>query len=110
MVDFLFPKSLKMSYNYNSFVFSLQYQQSKRELPNSLLKKYTKILESGELSDMEILIGEEPDTKAFHLHSFVLKVHSMQFYTALTKNRVKAENDIIEYRKISVKVFEILIK
>jgi len=82
------------------------------ELPYLILKEYTKILETGELSDTEILVGEKPNVKTFRLHSFVLKVCSPYFRTAFSKNWAKIENNIIKFKKpnIYVKVFEILIK
>jgi hypothetical protein len=82
------------------------------ELSNILLKEYNKILETGEFSDVEILVGREPNAKIFRLHSLVLKVCSPYFRIALSSNWTTVENDIIKFRKpnISVKIFEILIK
>lgn len=82
------------------------------EISNLLFKKYTKILETGELFDTEILVGERPNNKIFRLHSFVLKVGSPYFRTAFSKNWKKVENNIIKFEKpnISVEVFDILIK
>jgi hypothetical protein len=82
------------------------------ELSNLLLREYTKILETGEFYDTEILVGEQPNTKIFRLHSFVLKVCSPYFRTALSSSWIKIENNIIKFRKpnISVKVFDILTK
>jgi hypothetical protein len=83
-----------------------------KELSNLLFEDYTKILETGEFFDAEILVGEKPNTKTFRLHSFVLKVRSPYFRSALLNNWVRIENNIIKFQKpnISVKVFEILIK
>jgi hypothetical protein len=82
------------------------------QLSNLLLRGYTKILETGEFYDIEILVGEQPNTKIFRLHSFVLKVCSPYFRTALSSNWIKIENNIIKFKKpnISVKVFDILTK
>ncbi|GBC01084.1 hypothetical protein RclHR1_04060012 [Rhizophagus clarus] len=82
------------------------------ELSCLIFKEYTKILETEELFDTEILVGENPNTKTFRLHSFVLKVISPYFRIALSDNWKKVENNIIKFKKpnISVKVFEILIK
>ncbi|RIA90995.1 BTB/POZ protein [Glomus cerebriforme] len=82
------------------------------ELTNLLLREYHKILETGEFYDIEIVVGEEPNTKTFHLHSFVLKICSPYFRTALSSNWIKTENNIIKFKKpnINVEVFEILIK
>jgi hypothetical protein len=77
-----------------------------------LLKEYAKILKTGEFSDVEILVGEEPNTKTFRLHSLILKVCSAYFRSAFSNNWIKVENNIIKFQKpnISAKVFEILIK
>jgi hypothetical protein len=82
------------------------------EISNLLFKRYTKILKTGELSDTEILVGEDPNTKTFRLHSFVLKVGSPYFRAALSNKWKKVENGIIKFKKpnISVEVFDILIK
>ena len=53
---------------------------------------YTKILETGEFSDTEILVGKEPKTKLYRLHSLVLKVRSPYFRTAFSNGWVKIEN------------------
>ncbi|EXX74128.1 hypothetical protein RirG_053980 [Rhizophagus irregularis DAOM 197198w] len=80
-------------------------------LSNLLLDGYTKILKTGEFFDVEILVGENTNTKIFRLHSLVLRVCSPYFRSAFSNNWVKIENDIIKFQKpnISVKVFEILI-
>ncbi|CAB4440800.1 unnamed protein product [Rhizophagus irregularis] len=49
------------------------------KLSNLVLKEYTKILKTGEFSDVEILVGEKQNTKTFHLHSLILKVCSPYF-------------------------------
>ncbi|PKY27790.1 BTB-domain-containing protein [Rhizophagus irregularis] len=81
------------------------------KLSNLVLKEYTKILKTGEFSDVEILVGEKQNTKTFHLHSLILKVCSPYFRSAFSDNWIIIENNIIKYQKpnISVKVFEILI-
>ncbi|GBB90170.1 hypothetical protein RclHR1_17040001 [Rhizophagus clarus] len=81
------------------------------QLSNSLFDEYAKILKTGEFSDVEILVGENENTKIFRLHSFVLKVCSPYFRSAFSSNWIKVENNIIKFQKpnISVKVFEILI-
>ena len=77
-----------------------------------LSKEYTKLLESGELYDTEILVGKEPKTKIYRLHSLILKVRSPYFRTAFTSDWVKIENNIVKFQKqnISVEVFDIIIK
>lgn len=75
-------------------------------------KEYINILESGEFSDTEILVGEEPNTKVFKAHSLVLKIRSSYFRTALSENWIKTENNVIKLRipNISIKVFGILVR
>lgn len=77
-----------------------------------LFAEYTKILETGELSDIEITVGKEPNTKTYRLHSFILKVCSPYFRELLSKKQpIKIENGIkIANKNISAKAFEILIK
>ncbi|RIA79351.1 BTB/POZ protein [Glomus cerebriforme] len=82
------------------------------ELLRLTSKEYGDILKSGEFSDTEILVGEEPDTKVFLAHSLILKIRSPYFRTAFSSRWVRTENNIIKLQKpnISVKVFDILIK
>ncbi|PKK62807.1 hypothetical protein RhiirC2_789815 [Rhizophagus irregularis] len=81
-------------------------------MQSTLFAEYTKILETGELSDIEITVGKEPNTKTYRLHSFILKVCSPYFRGLLSKRlSIKIENGIkITMRNISVKAFEIIIK
>ena len=77
-----------------------------------LSKYYAKLLETGELYDTEILVGKEPKTKIYHLHSLILKVCSPYFRTAFSSDWVKIENNIVKFQKqnISVEVFDIIVK
>ncbi|RIA84241.1 hypothetical protein C1645_423439 [Glomus cerebriforme] len=75
-----------------------------------------KILETGILSDhfdIEISVGEEPNTKTFHLNSSILQHQSNYFYRALSTHWIKVENNNIKkFQKpnISVEVFDIIVK
>ncbi len=82
------------------------------KLSNILHKEYNDILDSGEFSDTEILVGEEPNTKIFKAHSLILKVRSPYFRIALSNNWQRTENDVIKLQKpnISVEIFDIIIK
>ncbi|RGB28187.1 hypothetical protein C1646_819282 [Rhizophagus diaphanus] len=75
-------------------------------------KIYEKALETSELYDTEIVVGEKPNTKTFRLHSLLLKFHSLYFRTALSNNWIKIEDKIIKLEKpnISVEVFDIITK
>ncbi len=81
-------------------------------MSTDLSKEYLKFLETGEFSDTEILVGKEPNTKIFRLHSLVLKIRSPYFQTALSSDWIKIENNIIKFQKpnISIEVFDIIIR
>ncbi|CAG8451756.1 16698_t:CDS:2 [Funneliformis mosseae] len=73
---------------------------------------YSNMLDTGELSDTEILVGEGLDSKVFRLHSFVLKIRSPYFRIALSEKWVQTKNDIIKLQKpnIPVEIFDILVE
>jgi len=81
-------------------------------MPTDLSKEYLKFLETGEFFDTEILIGKEPNTKSFRLHSLILKIRSPYFRTALSSDWIMIENGVIKFQKpnISVEVFDIIIR
>src|SRR5436305_9181121 len=83
-----------------------------KKVLDALIKEYDDVLANGEFSDTEILVGQEPDTKVFKIHSVILKIRSPYFRAALSKDWLKKENDIIKLNQpnISVKVFSILIR
>ncbi|CAG8605283.1 8756_t:CDS:2 [Funneliformis mosseae] len=82
------------------------------DLLKIISKEYNDLLETGEFSDVEILVGEESNPKMLYLHSCILKLRSKYFRTLLTGNRIKTKNNIIKLQcpGISVKIYEILIK
>ncbi|CAI2166302.1 7907_t:CDS:2 [Funneliformis geosporum] len=84
------------------------------DLLKIISKEYNDLLDTGEFSDVEILVGEEPNTKMLNLHSCILKLRSKYFRTLLTgSNRIsKTKNNVIKLQKpgISVKIYEIIIK
>ncbi|CAI2191214.1 19167_t:CDS:2, partial [Funneliformis geosporum] len=75
-------------------------------------KVYHDILESGEFYDIELLVGEDSNTKVFKAHSLILKIRSPYFRIALSNDWLKKENDVIKFQKpnISVEVFGIILK
>jgi len=81
-------------------------------MSTDLSKEYLKFLETGEFSDTEILVGKEPNTKIFRLHSLILKIRSPYFRKALSGEWIKIENNIIKFQKpnISIEVFDIIIR
>ncbi|RIB25002.1 hypothetical protein C2G38_568354 [Gigaspora rosea] len=78
----------------------------------SLIKDFSKLLESSQDYDTKIIVGEEPNIKEFKAHSIILSTRSTYFKTALSSRWVKKENGTIIFNKpnISPTVFEILIK
>ncbi|CAG8674443.1 9407_t:CDS:2 [Funneliformis caledonium] len=81
------------------------------DLLKLISKEYNDLLETGEFSDVEILVREESNPKMLNLHSCILKLHSKYFHTLLTGNRIKTKNNIIKLQcpSIFVKIYEILI-
>jgi len=81
-------------------------------MTTDLSKEYAKFLETGELSDTEILVGKEPNTKIFRLHSLILKIRSPYFRTALSGDWIKIENNIIKFQieDITAEIFDIIVK
>ncbi|CAI2179089.1 2244_t:CDS:2 [Funneliformis geosporum] len=75
-------------------------------------KEYINALESGEFSDIELLVGEESNAKVFKAHSVILKIRSPYFRTALSNDWLKKEKNVIKFQKpnISVEIFEIILK
>ena len=76
-------------------------------------KNYEKLLTNPKFHDVVIKVGEEPNTKAFHVHSPILATQSPYFATALSNDWVKRdESNIIHFTKpnISPRVFELIIK
>jgi hypothetical protein len=73
---------------------------------------YDKAPETSELYDMEVVVGEEPNTQIFYLHSSILQNHTPYFRAALSANWIKIENKIIKFKKpnISVEVFDIIVE
>ena len=76
-------------------------------------KNYEKLLANPKFHDVVIKVGEEPNTRAFHVHSPILATQSPYFATALSNDWVRRdENNIINFNKpnISPRVFEFVIK
>ncbi|PKC74720.1 hypothetical protein RhiirA1_436740 [Rhizophagus irregularis] len=71
-----------------------------------------KIVDAGAFCDLEITIGEKPNTAIFRLHSVILKNRSNYFKDILSSDKIKKENNILKYQKenISVEIFHIIFK
>ncbi|PKC07681.1 hypothetical protein RhiirA5_500497, partial [Rhizophagus irregularis] len=71
-----------------------------------------KIVDAGAFCDLEITIGENPNTAIFRLHSVILKNRSNYFKDILSSDKIKKENNILKYQKenISVEIFHIIFK
>ncbi|CAG8596160.1 10671_t:CDS:2, partial [Paraglomus occultum] len=77
-----------------------------------VLKDLKKFYNEKEGCDVNIIVGNDPDTKAFLAHSFILKARSEYFRTALSATWVKKENGMIIFRKpnISSQIFELILR
>jgi len=83
------------------------------ELVQGLTKNYEKLLADPKFHDVVIKVGEEPNTRAFLVHSQILATHSPYFATALSNAWARRdENNIINFDKpnISPRVFELILK
>ncbi len=71
---------------------------------------YKKLYETKEGYDVKIYVGEKPNIKEFHVHSFILKTQSKFFKTAFTKDIQKKDGYFILNSNYSPKVFEFLLR
>ena len=77
-----------------------------------VIRNYEELLSNPKFHDVVIKVGEEPNVKAFHVHSAILATQSPYFATALSNWVIRDENNIINFDKpnISPRVFEFVIK
>jgi len=77
-----------------------------------IINNYKKLYETKEEYDMKIYSGEKPNTKEFHVHSFVLKTQSEFFKKAfiLKDDIEKKDGHFILNSNHSPKVLEILLR
>ena len=77
-----------------------------------IIDNYKKIYETKEGYDTKIYVGEKPNIKEFHVHSFVLKIQSEFFNKSFTtKDDIEKKDDyFIINSSISPKAFEILLR
>src|SRR5947207_13159526 len=75
-----------------------------------IIDNYKKLYETKEGYDTKIYTGEKPNIKEFHVHSFILKIQSKFFKTALTEEIQKKDGYYILNSNNSPKVFEILLR
>ncbi|CAG8558787.1 1575_t:CDS:2, partial [Acaulospora morrowiae] len=73
---------------------------------------FTNLLENHDDCNVEIIVGEEPNVKAFKAHKFILTDRSTYFKNALSPQWASVENGIIKFKKpnISPSIFEVLFK
>jgi len=74
-----------------------------------IINNYKKLYETKEGYDAKIYVGEKPNIKEFHVHSFILKTQSKFFKTAFTEDVQKKDGYYILILNNSPKVFEILL-
>ena len=75
-----------------------------------IIDNYKKLYETKEGYDTIIYVGEKPNIKEFHVHSFILKIQSKFFKTAFTKYILQKDGYYILNSNNSPKVFEILLR
>jgi len=76
-------------------------------------RNYEKFLADATSHDVIIKVGEEPNVRAFYVHSQILAAQSPYFATALSSDWGRRdENNIINFNKpnISSRVFELVLK
>jgi len=75
-----------------------------------IIDNYKKLYETKEGYDTKIYIGEKPNIKEFHVHSFILKIQSKFFKTAFVEDAQKKDDYYILNSNNSPKVFETLLR
>ena len=75
-----------------------------------IIGNYKKLYETKEDYDAKIYVGEKPNIKEFHVHSFILKTQSKFFKTAFTEDIQKKDGYFILNSSNSPKLFEILLR
>ena len=75
-----------------------------------IIDNYKKLYETKEGYDTKIHVGEKPNIKEFHVHSFILKIQSKFFKTAFIEDVEKKDGYYILNSNNSPKVFEILLR
>src|SRR2546423_15712174 len=64
---------------------------------------YERLLANPKFHDVVIKVGEEPNTRAFYVHSPILATQLPYFATAFSNNWVKRdENNIINFNKPNI--------
>ena len=79
-------------------------------LYKEIIDNYKKLYKTKEEYDTKVYVGEEPNIKEFHVHSFILKTQSKFFKNAFTKDIQKKDDYFILNSSCSPKVFEILLR
>src|SRR5437763_971971 len=74
-----------------------------------IIDNYKKLYETKEGYDIKIYVGEKPNIKEFHVHSFILKTQSKFFKTAFTEDVQKNDGYYILNSNNS-STFEILLR
>ncbi|KAG9300488.1 hypothetical protein G9A89_010114 [Geosiphon pyriformis] len=83
-----------------------------QQLFHALSHDFESLLNSQNLSDVKIIVGEAPNTRTFHAHSQILAARSSYFAIALSGDWVKRENKTIVFSKpnISPDIFEKILR
>ena len=82
------------------------------EFFSGLSQNFSQLLDESDDYNTIINIGENDNTKEFHVHSNILRARSPYFKRALSSNWVTKKNDMNYFTKsnISPTVFEMIIR
>ena len=75
-----------------------------------ILDNYKELYKTKEGYDVKIYVGEKPNIKEFHIHSFILKIQSKFFKTLFNEDVQKKDGYYILNLNYSPKMFEILLR
>src|ERR1044072_5899455 len=85
---------------------------SSEALSNSLLRDLNRLYSDADDYDVNIQVGEGPNSEDFKAHSNILRIRSSYFNAALSSNWIKKEGNVITFKKPNIKpnVFRIILK
>ncbi|CAG8451144.1 4837_t:CDS:2 [Acaulospora morrowiae] len=83
-----------------------------KDLSAALLRDIANIYKGADDYNLQIIVGEEPNTEVFKAHSVILRARSSYFHAALSNNWVIRDGDMMRFKKpnISPDVFRIILK
>src|SRR6266542_3176214 len=86
---FSFNRTFALILNYSIFTFLIIIMST--NYYKEIIENYKKLYETKKGYDTKVYAGEKPNIKEFHVHSFILKIHSKFFKTAFTEDVQKKD-------------------